>query len=160
MVAKKTTYLRKGFSLIEVIIFVAILALFFVTAMAVVTYSLQTMKSNEYKIKASIYAEELMEWIKAQKEIDWTKFTNKAQPDPSLSYYCFNDDIKSRNDFPAVGDCSGATEYSLDSVFRRSAQLTSFDTPVDKVEIHIKVQWNEPGGINSVPLDSYVTIWE
>lgn len=150
-----------GFSLIEVVVFVGILSMFFVAGISVATYSLQTMKSNEYKIKATQYAEELMEWIKAQKEIDWKSFvTNRVG---SGNSYCFNSAITT---WPVSGACL-LTDFNLPSdysstnnVFRRNVSLSGGDSPVTKVDINIEVQWKEPSGTITVPLTSTLTLWE
>ncbi len=155
---KKST---DGFTLIEVVIFIGILSMFFVTGMAVTTYSLQTMRSNEYKIKATQYAEELMEWIKAQKEIDWQSFvTNRAG---SGNSYCFNSAITT---WPISGACL-STDFNLPSdysstnkVFRRNVSLSGNGPPVTQVNVNIQVQWKKPSGTITVPLTSTLTLWE
>ena len=75
---------KKSFTLIEVLIFVTILSLFFVVASAVTITSLQNLKVQEHKILATRYAEELLEWLRGEKEVDWNKFINYR------GNYCFN----------------------------------------------------------------------
>lgn len=150
-----------GFSLIEVVVFVGILSLFFVAGLAVATYFIRVTKSNENKILATQYGEELMEWMKAQKEINWGTFVTAANAAGGITYYCFNsDDIKTRTDFPSpYGDCL-TNDYTLHSLFKRNVKLTASGTPTNTVEITINVQWKEPTGTASVPLHSFVTLWE
>ena len=61
----------KAFSLIEVLIFVVVFSLFFVTAASIVTTTLRITKENQNKIKASHYVEELREWLRSEKETNW-----------------------------------------------------------------------------------------
>lgn len=147
-----------SFSLIEVVIFVGILAMFFVTGIAVATYSLQAMRSNENKIRATQYAEELMEWIKAQKEIDWQLFVSNNVGHS----YCFNSTINgwsaadpSQCLFTLPGDYTSST-----GIFRRYVSLTGNSPPVTQVTVNIQVQWKEPSGTVTVPLTSTLTLWE
>ena len=70
-------YLR-GFSLIEVMIFVSILGIVFIITIGYVINLLRTMKVNEHKVMATYYAEELREWLKSEKEADWDAFSQKA----------------------------------------------------------------------------------
>lgn len=150
-----------SFTLIEVVIFIGILSMFFVAGISVASYSLRTMKSNEYKIKATQYAEELMEWMKAQKEIDWQSFViNKVG---SGNSYCFNTTITT---WPAPGACL-STDFNLPSdysstnnVFRRNVSLSGDGPPVTQVYVNIQVQWKEPSGTITVPLNSTLTLWE
>jgi prepilin-type N-terminal cleavage/methylation domain len=58
---------KKSFTLIEVLIFVTILSLFFVAAAAVTIVSLRNLKVQEHKILATRYAEELLELAKREK---------------------------------------------------------------------------------------------
>ncbi len=153
-----------AFSLIEVVVFTAILSLFFVAGASITTYSLQTMKSNEYKVRATVYAEELMEWIKTQKENNWTDFVNTYVTSSGKSY-CFNSSpvaswtsAQSGTD-PKLYGCT-IDNFGLASSFRRSVSLIPYNTPIDKVQITIVVQWKEPAGTATVPLNSYLTVWE
>lgn len=89
----------EGFSLIEVLIFVTIFSLFFIIAIASLTSSLRDMKINEHKILAVKYAEELIEWIKAEKEIDWNQFISQR-----MNKYCFNNQLS--DNWPTIGECA------------------------------------------------------
>lgn len=145
---------KNAFSLIEVLVFVTILALFFVTAAAVVTASLRNMKINEHKIIASHYAEELLEWFRGEKETDWNNFvtsqiTNFKQSDP----YCFNDQEIS---WLSVSSCQNTF---LDSLYKRKAWFVITET-TQNVNVYINVSWQELGQTFTVPLRSTFSIWE
>ena len=75
---------RRGFTLIEVLVFTAIVSIFYVVAAAVSAYSLGVMKTNENKVYATHYADEVNEWLRNQKESDWTTFSAKSNQS-----YCF-----------------------------------------------------------------------
>ena len=51
---------KNGFSLIEVLVFITIMSLVFVTAASVVAISLGNLKINEHKLVATRYGERLI----------------------------------------------------------------------------------------------------
>lgn len=140
--------------MIEVLVFVTILALFFISAAAVVTASLRNMKINEHKIIASHYAEELLEWFRGEKETDWNNFvtsqiTNFDEDDP----YCFNDQEIS---WLSVSFCQNTF---LDSLYKRKAWFEKNEAKT-QVNVSINITWQELGQTFSVPLKSTFSIWE
>ncbi len=154
---------KKSFSLIEVLIFVTILTLFFIVAAAVIITSLRDMKISEHKILATRYAEELMEWLRSDKEVDWggttcsgncpdpvlpANFTEKATKCQSLQCtFCFNTTPISA--WPtSAGACATGTFLSDGkSLFKREVTLTSSHgagSYADKVEARIIVSKVRP----------------
>ena len=141
---KQFNHKINGFSLIEVLIFISILSLFFVVAAAVTTASLRNMKINEHKILATRYAEELLEWLRSEKEKDSDTFVNSLLYDSTI---CFNE-LNWHN------DCN---DQEIDKIFTRKATIGH---PMDKVTISIEVSWSEPGGTYMVPINTVFTVWE
>jgi len=148
--------LPNGFSLIEVLIFVSILSIFFVVATSVTVVSLRNMKINEHKILATYYAEELAEWLRDQKEADWTEFINK-----SSETYCFKTTPITDDWLTKVsGDCAPSdyliTANGQPTIFLRNAVLDG----TNQVNIKITVSWTELGNNYEVPLATVFTRWE
>lgn len=141
----------KSFSLIEVIVFVAILAIFFVTSMGVVTFMLQNSKANEHKIVATQYAQELASWLRAQKESNWNDFVGAA------GTYCFNNSsLPSTLQEATSGSCG---TYGLDSFYKRAATLT-YDGSTQTVRVTETVEWNEGSRVFSVPITAQFSRFE
>ncbi len=155
----KQRHQSQSFSLIEVIIFIGILSLFFVTGMVVVTASLRNMKVSEHKIVASQYVKQLMSWITVQKENDWVSFVDNYTSASPGKTYCFNDETIA---WPVPNIASPCADFSLGSpaIFRREATLTSSGTPTSQVEINITIEWNDAGNTFSVPLNTVLSRWE
>lgn len=143
--------MKKGFSLIEVIIFVSIISVVFILAVTITVGVLRQLKVNEHKILATRYAEEAMEWIRDEKEVDWTIFTAKGG-----KTYCLNTALNWNNQ----SNCSST--YSLDSYYSRIATLTSKSVSgvVYEIDVDVKVQWQEGGNTYSVPVTTALTVYE
>ena len=144
---------KKGFSLVEVLVFVTILSLFFVAAMAVTTYSLKNMKNQEYKIIASHLAEEGMEWVKSEKEGDWTDFSSKDTG--AGTTYCLKD-----LNWDSPDPCA---DYPLGTpaIFKREIEIDNqAGSPVSSIDVQITVSWTEGTTIFQVPVKTVLNIWE
>ena len=155
-----------SFSLIEVIIFVSILGLFFIFAATVATSSLRDMQINEHKIIATHYAEQMLEWLKAKKMIDWDHISMSMSSNGG-STYCFNQTL-----FTDIATFPTPTEgwqntcaSTLSPFFKREVTLTRDTTGcggtyVCKVKVVIKVKWQEHGNNYEVPINTVFSIWE
>jgi type II secretory pathway pseudopilin PulG len=139
---------KQGFSLIEVLVFTSILALVFITISAAVSSSLAILKVQEHKILATHYAEELLNWLQAEKEADWIAFAGRSN-----DTYCFN--ANPIVNWPATGSCLGNS--FLDSIFKREVVIGGDST---KKNITITVKWLEANGENKVTIKRIFNPWE
>lgn len=146
---------NKSFSLIEVLIFVTILVLFFVAAITVTTYSLRNMKINEHKVIATHFAEEGLEWVKSEKESDWQSFVNRDPSSGSGTKYCLNSGLSWNNS----GACSDYT-LGLPPFFKREVTLTNSGVPVSQTNVVVEVRWIEGNQTLSTKVNSVVNLWE
>lgn len=87
---------RDGFSIIEILVFVSIISFLFITLTATVTASLRRMGTAESRVYATHYAEELQEWLRAEKETDWNAFIAR-DVSGSGTVYCFNTELNFEN---------------------------------------------------------------
>ncbi len=150
---KKNT---RAFSLIEVLIFVTILSLVFVSAVAVTTYSLRVMTYNEHKILAEHYAEEGLELVKAEKETDWNIFTNLDTSGGTGTTYCII-----TLDWYNPGVCPGTYFLGNPNIFSREVVLTNQGSnPVNQTDVKLKVYWTEGHDVFDVTLKSTLRVLE
>lgn len=140
--------MKKSFSLVEVLVFITILSLFFITAVTITTFNLRNLKVQEHKILATRYAEEGMEWVKQEKEDDWQVFTTH-----SSTNYCLNTLSWTE------GQCA---DYVLGTpgIFKRDLQLANSGTPVDTVTANLTLSWLENSIEQKVVLKSTYNLWE
>jgi prepilin-type N-terminal cleavage/methylation domain-containing protein len=136
--------MNKGFSLIEVLVFTAVLGLFFVAALSVATFNLKNMKIQEHKILATRYAEEGVEWVKQEKEDDWTEFI--ARGSAGGTTYCLNS--LDWNNLPVPCD------YSLGTIYKRELVIKSSGDAV------LTVYWEDMGTVLSVPIKTVFKLLE
>ena len=144
--------MKRGFSLIEVLVFISVASVFFITAISVGTYTLKNMKQDEYKLRATRYAEELNEWLRGEKEKDWDVFYGYA----NNNTYCFNSTSLSFPAVPGNNPCS-ANDFSLEGLFKRSMILSQSG---NKVITKINVSWNEGGNTFTVPLNTVYSLYQ
>lgn len=133
--------LTKSFSLIEVLVFVAVIALFFVVASAGTVVTLRNMKTNEHKIIATRYAQELMEWLRNEKETDWNTFATNAVCTSNKCFY----------DLSWSGSCNLSCS-KVDGIYTRVADFQSL--PSAKISVTVRVTWSELGNTYTVPIQS------
>lgn len=145
---------KLGFSLIEVLVFVSILGLFFVAAISVTTFSLKNMKISEHKILAAHYAEEGIEWVRWEKENDWEVFVLKDTPSGTGTLYCLNSLTWS------IGSCGANYTLGAPPLFKREVTLTNSGTPASRVNIEVVVSWIEGSQTMNIRVKTVLNLWE
>lgn len=146
MVKKK---LQRGFSLLEVMVFVTILNIVFVASASFVITSLYRMKINEHKTRATYYAEELQEWLYGEREADWPALLSRSVPAPNSITYCANNRLNLNtvfNDanFPVATNVNCQTDGingDVPRIFRRRMTLSTVSA--NQIRAQIEVSWNE-----------------
>jgi len=142
---------RKGFSLIEVLVFTAVLGLFFVAAVSVTTFNLKNMKIQEHKILATRYAEEGNEWLKQEKEDDWSTFITRGSAGGTT--YCLNNSL-------SWGSSSPCGSYGLSTIYKRELLIKNSGSPVNQVDATVTVSWQDMGTDLSVPIKTVFKLLE
>ncbi len=144
-----------GFTLIEVLIVISIMSIFFISAVTIAIFSLQNLKSSENKILATRYAEELLEWIRGEKEADWNSLKTIRAGNGFFQDWCFN--TEPVIDWPSeMGNCD-EDDTKIRSIFTRVASL-KYDT--EKIIIKIKTSWLERNNVVEIPLNTIFSQYE
>ena len=147
--------IKLGFSLIEVLVFVTILSLFFVAAMAIATYSLRNMKINQHKILASHYTEEGLEWVRSEKEDDWGQFTDRGATGTGITYCLIG------LNWSTATECGTNFELGIPPIFKREVNLINqVGNPVTEVNVTMAVSWIEGGTTLSIPINTTLKVLE
>ena len=134
---------NKAFSLIEVLVFTAVLGLFFVAALSVATFNIRNMKIQEHKILATRYAEEATEWLKQEKEDRWydelpsVGFSSRDTSGGPGKNYCLNSLV-----WTVATLC---TTYGLGTptIYKRELLIKNISTT--QIEATVTVLWKDMG---------------
>jgi len=145
--------MRKSFSLIEVIIFISILSMFLVSAATIVTVMLQQNTLQINKLKARHYTNQLMEWVREEKNTNWLTFVNHA----SNNVYCF------QNEEPSWGATvtTGSDCPFLNAFYQRYIIFTTTGSGAyAQVQAVIKTDWQEVGNSYSTSIHTLFSQWQ
>lgn len=157
---------KEAFSLLEILIFVTLLNVFFVTAAAIITAMVRNLKFNEHKLVASHYTRQLEEWLRAQKEIDWGgALCSSCTPDTFTEYssvyattrYCFTG-----LSWSTARTTSYTCPSDLDGLYQRYADLTAISSGgyVERVTATIVTSWMELNSSRDVTIKTEFRILE
>lgn len=138
-----------GQSLLEVVVAVGISALILVAVASLAAGSVRTSSYNRNNAIATKYAQEALEWLRTQRDEDWSDFINNI-----VSGGC-------SGSFSWGGDCT------IDPVFNRSASFlcsaSSVEMPcnasADTVDVTVSVTWTDAQGIHEVRSATKFTNW-
>ncbi|MBP6994175.1 prepilin-type N-terminal cleavage/methylation domain-containing protein [Candidatus Woesebacteria bacterium] len=143
----------QGFTLIEVVVFVAIASIIFVT---IVSFSINVIRQSlisQHKLYATRYADELAEWLRVQKELSWQDFYTKSQAPPTPNkVYCANDQLGLTTDLNsglAIGDCvdyDGIRSSLEPQIYKRSIAFSAQPDNQKSVKGTVLVEWQEANG--------------
>lgn len=125
-----------GFTLIEMLIFVSVTTMVFIVMLGVINYASINMKQSQYKVIATHFSEELIEWFRYQRDKDGF-ITMYNRGSGAGTTYCFNDIIIST--WPSSGDCS--PEYTLKNFYNRTITLKQVSGTFDEVYATVITGW-------------------
>lgn len=145
-----------GFSLVEVLVFISVLGLFFTAAMSVTTFNLQSMKIQEHKILATRFAEEGIEWVKDEKETDWSAFILHDTNGTGTTYCLNNLD----DDWGILGNCGESYTLGSPPFFLRNLLIKNTGNPVERVDATITVSWKEGTNNKNIQIKSVFKLLE
>lgn len=158
---------EKGFTFIEVLVFITIISFLFITLTTTVITSLQRLQVTEHRFYATRYAEEVVEWLRSEKDADWAAFVSRDENAGTGTFYCFNRKLDFLNPtwppaglgLPAPDNCvyNGIIDGQPPLIFKRYALLTGVSPDFKQVNIQVIVEWREGNRYYSVPLNTVFT---
>ncbi len=142
---------RSGFTIIEVLIFISIISLLFVSVSYIMTSTLRDATSNRHRILASYYSNSAKEWLSSERETDWQTFMSHAST--SGTRYCFN--TSTDINWPLPNACSN---YDTQG-YKRDILLT-LNQDQTQVTVNIIVSWNDGPNFYKVTNDTIFSLYE
>lgn len=140
-----------AFTLVEVLVFTAILSIFFVSAASVTTMTITQANINKNKVIASHYAEELLNMLQSERELGWDTFISHA-PTESTPFCVNSEEIDWTKHVCSV-------PYSLGG-FNRTVTLQPIGSPVSQMVVQISVKWKDGENSYESPLQTVFSLWE
>ncbi|KXK07236.1 MAG: hypothetical protein UZ21_OP11001001156 [Microgenomates bacterium OLB22] len=145
---------QSAFSLIEVLIFTALIAIVLIGMSYVTLLSVRGARFSEDKTKALRYGQQLQEWLRGQKELQWNTFVSSL----SEQTYCVNTLPSSMSDFSALeGVCA---THALASKYKRELTIDTIAADGSQVSFTITVFWNDGGSVQRATVSSAFSVLE
>lgn len=139
---------NKGQSIFEVILALGLIALVLLSIVAVAGISVKNSSFSKNNTLAVRYSEEALEWIKQQKEENWTDFYDNTQN----STWC----LRSLS-WNIANECE-YSHYIPDTELKREVVFSNRLTT--SVQATIKVYWTDAGGYHEAVSDTILTNWK
>ena len=165
---------NQGQSLIEMLLAFFIMSLVVVAIVGLSTASVRNTSQARNNTLARRYAEEAMEWLRNQRDINWNTFQRKAKNSNANITYCFMElsesGIKQWTDNVNNHFCDTADpleSVNKSTIFYREVTLirgedlaaTLEDESKNIILVTIRVFWSDPKGEHEVELSSELNNW-
>lgn len=164
---KKT---EQGFTFIEILVFTSILSFVLIALTTTVVSSLQKTQTTEHRLYATRYAEELMEWLRAEEETSWETFTARDLNNGGGTTYCFNTPLDFQTPdwstygtnltacmYDGIGTPSPTGTALPPRIYKRYAIITAIGPDFRQVNVQIIVEWRDGNRYYSTPLNTIFT---
>lgn len=136
-----------GQSLIEVLAALAVILLVIVALIRATTISMKSSDYSKTQVLATSYAQEAIEWVRAERDRDWDELANKATD--TGSKFCLND----------LSWSGGTCEYDLGDRFKREVTLTNVGGEGNRIEVQVITSWQDASGEHVSRLTTYLSNW-
>lgn len=156
-----------GFSLIEVIISVAVIATVVVSLFELLNQSLASSSYNARKLQATFKAQEAIEVIRAIRDTN----INKGLTPWDKNFYVDGHDLYSINSYAeeegwTLQKWPSETQETIEVIeienkkFSRTIMITKFEGSDDKRMVVVRVTWDNIKSTEKVELVSVITKWK
>ncbi|MBI4029222.1 MAG: prepilin-type N-terminal cleavage/methylation domain-containing protein [Candidatus Blackburnbacteria bacterium] len=137
---------ERGQALLELIVVLLVLGLMITAVVSVVTNSVRNARFAKDQAQASRFAQEGLEWIRAQRDTGWTNFQSKTD-----RTYCMQ-----TLSWALQSNCT-STQTISGTGFVRNSTLATVDS--NTVSVDVKVSWNDSMGSHQARQSTYLTNW-
>jgi len=138
----------KGQSLFEVILAIGIIGLVIASIAALAAISIRNTTFSRNNTQATAYAQEAVEWLRGQRDSDWTSFYTNVSSAGGV--YCL-DTLSWANPTACVKEPISGT------ILERQVSFSGI-TPT-QVTANITVSWNDAQGFHQAETSTVFTDW-
>ena len=142
---------NSGQSLFEVVLALGMATLIMVALVALASSSIKNSGYAKNKTYATRHTQEVMEWLRGQRDGDWDVFSANLNFCPTPPHVQCLETLVWGN----CGTCSD-TEF-IDTIFKREVSFS--DIEVDSVTVEITTYWTDSQGIHEVRNSTILTDW-
>lgn len=140
----------RGQSLFETVVAFGIIALVFIGIVSLTLNTVVNAARSRDKTKATRYAEELLEWLRYERDRDWVLFNTKASQPLA---WCMPNLV-----WPAASGTCGINEVISGTKFKR--EVTFIVRTANKVvSADVVVRWSDGAVTRDVKSSTYFTNW-
>ena len=154
----------KGQSLFEVVLAIGLIGMILVSVVSLASLYVKTTNSSKVKSLASKFSQEGIEWIRSQRDQDWTTFASKSSAGTRI--WCISDLTWPAGSSPWYCNHSGSWDYipdpdnpALDSIYKREVFLTTLVAGTT-IEAQVFVYWDDDSGYHEVRTSTILTRWK
>lgn len=140
-----------GQSLFEVVVALAISALVVISIVSLATNAVRNSTFSKNKSIASSYAQQLVEWLRGQRDQNITQFISYVSPSGSATSWCFPD-LKWDKHSP----CGGGDK--IGTIFLRQANFTT-DASGKIFRAEVVISWQDSQGEHKVVNSTDLSDW-
>lgn len=137
---------QAGQTLFELIIALAVAVLVVTGIIKIVTISVQNAAFAKNQAEATRFAQEGLEWLRAERDKDWDDFASRSNQIWCLSALAWQ----------KSSPCTSSDRIA-DTIFTREADLSSLST--DSIEAILRVSWTDAAGSHESRLGTILTRW-
>ena len=137
-----------GQSLFEVVFAIGMSALIITAIVVLATNSVANSTFSKNKALAGRFAQESIEWLRGQRDVDWDLFYSNT----SVSPRCLPE-----LNWNLSGPCGDTDTITSNTNFKRELSFTQVDS--GNVEAKVKVFWSDGRGLHEVSTVTNFTDW-
>lgn len=150
---------KNGQTLVEAVVALGIAAIVITALLAVTTVSVNRSQYVKEQTLVRQYAQEGMEWLRAQRNSDWTTFSSHAGANPTWIIWCLNDLVWPGTQGTDIEPCPVGTYITGTSYTRYVRMKTSppGGGGIYRIEIELTVAWQEGGRTHVSQQNTYLS---
>lgn len=164
----RETLNKQGFTLMEVIVAVAIIITALISSLALITSSISGIKENKSKIIATGLAQEGLEIVRNIRDNNWLNYKRKADDwrdgleagDYLVEYN--QESLLSFSSVPLkINTTNGRYQYSSgnDTIYYRKITIQDIVGDIDQFKVVVDVSWQEAGKDNLFSVETRFYNW-
>jgi len=146
---KKIMKNQKGQSMFEVFLSLTVITVVIVALVILASNAVRNTTYSRNKTLSTRYSQETMEWLRGERDMDWTIFSTRALTSPT---YCMQTLV-----WDDIGECSFGETITGTSL-QREVKLTIENA--DQIEAEVRVYWEDSQGMHEVRATTEFTNWK